>query len=279
MRAIPGGPFLSEKSPSKAVTASLEKKYGMDKSLFQQYLTYLSDLQKGDMGPSLKQRGWNVSDIIGDRFPVSARLGVMAVLAALLVGIPLGILAAIKREKLPDRIISVVCATGVAIPNFVTCTILMYIFSVKLGWLPTVGLNSWKSYIMPVIALALLPTSYVARLTRSSLLDVIEQDYIRTAKAKGVSLFKRMFKHALRNAILPVITYIGPLLAFLVTGSMVVEKILTIPGLGGSFVSSIINRDYPLVMGTTIFLAALIISINVLVDILYTIIDPRIKLR
>lgn len=278
-RMVPGGPFLSEKAASKSVTQALEEKYGLDKPVFEQYITYMKGIIRGDFGPSLKQRGRTVSDIISEKFPVSAKLGGMAVLVALGVGVPMGSYAALRRGKLADRVISVICATGVAVPSFVTCTVLMYFLGVKLGWLPTVGLTSWQSYIIPVFALSLLPTSYVARLTRSSMLDVLGQDYMRTAKAKGVSQPKRIFKHALRNGILPVVTYVGPLLAFLVTGNMVVEKILTIPGLGGIFVSSIINRDYPVIMGTTIFLAALIITLNVIVDILYKIIDPRIQLH
>jgi len=279
MRLVPGGPFLSEKAPTAAVTKALEAKYGMDKPIFQQYTTYIRDALHGDFGPSIKQRGRTVSDIISSKFPVSARLGLMAVGFALLIGVPLGSLAAFNRGKAIDRTIIVICSAGVAIPSFVICTLLMYIFAVRLQLLPMIGLDTPLSYIMPVFALALLPTSYVARLTRSSLLDVMEQDYIRTAKAKGVPLIMRIFKHALRNAIIPVITYIGPLLAYLVTGSMVVEKILTIPGLGGQYVSSIIQRDYPMIMGTTIFLAVILIFMNLLVDILYKIIDPRIKFR
>lgn len=279
MRLVPGGPFLSEKAPSAAVTKALEKKYGLDKPLTEQYRVYMSDALRGDFGPSIKQRGRNVTDIIKQKFPVSARLGVLAVTFALLIGIPVGCLAAYNRGKTLDRIISVFCAAGVAIPNFVTCTVLMYFFGVKQGWLPITGLSSPKHYIIPVFALSLLPISYVARLIRSSLLDVMGQDYMRTAAAKGVSNTRRVFKHALRNAIIPVVTYIGPLLAFLVTGSMVVEKLLVIPGLGGEFISAILNRDYPMIMGTTIFLATLLISMNVLVDILYKIIDPRIQLK
>ena len=279
MRLVPGGPFLAEKAPSAAVTKALEKKYGMDKPIFQQYITYISDALHGDFGPSIKQRGRTVSEIIFTKFPISARLGLTAVGLALLIGIPLGCLAAFNRGKAADQIVIVLCSGGVAIPSFVICTILMYIFGVRLGLLPLIGLRTHQSYIIPVFALALLPTSYVARLTRSSLLDVMEQDYIRTAKAKGVPQIVRIFKHALRNAIIPVITYIGPLLAYLVTGSMVVEKILTIPGLGGEFISSIVKRDYPMIMGTTIFLAALLIFMNLLVDVLYKIIDPRIQLR
>jgi len=279
MRFVPGGPFLSEKAPSASVTQALEKKYGMDKPIFEQYTTYISDALHGDFGPSIKQRGRTVSEIISAKFPVSARLGLMAVGLALLVGIPLGCLAAFNRGKAADRIVIVLCSGGVAIPNFVICTLLMYIFGVRLRWLPQIGLRTPLSYIIPIFALSLLPSSYVARLTRSSLLDVMEQDYIRTAKAKGVPQIVRIFKHALRNAIIPVITYIGPLLAYLVTGSMVVEKILTIPGLGGEFVSSIIKRDYPMIMGTTIFLAVILILMNLIVDVLYKIIDPRIQLR
>ena len=279
MRLIPGGPFLSEKAPSAATIKALEEKYGLDKPLLEQYTTYMGDALQGDFGPSIKQRGRTVVQIIGEKFPVSAKLGGLAMLVAICVGVSMGSLAALKRGKVIDRIISVICAGGVAIPSFVTCTVLMYIFGVVLGWLPTIGLSTAQSYIIPVFALALLPTSYIARLTRSSMLDVMEQDYMRTAKAKGVSQIKRVFKHALRNGILPVIAYVGPLLAFLVTGNMVVEKILTIPGLGGTFVSSIINRDYPVIMGTTIFLAALIIFLNVIVDILYKLVDPRIQLK
>ncbi len=279
MRLVPGGPFMADKAVPPAVVKALEKKYGLDKPLFQQYVTYMGDAVRGDLGPSLRQRGRTVSGIIGAKFPVSAKLGVLAVAAALVVGVPLGCLAALKRGKAADRVISVLCSAGVAIPSFVTCTVLMYLFGVRWGILPTIGLSSWEAYLIPVFALALLPTSYVARLTRTSMLDVMEQDYMRTAKAKGVSLGSRIFKHALRNGILPVITYIGPMLGFLVVGNMVVEKILTIPGLGGEFISSILNRDYTMIMGTTIVLAALIIGLNIVVDILYKVVDPRIQLR
>lgn len=279
MRLVPGGPFLSEKAITPTIEKALNAKYGLDKPLLQQYVTYFSDALKGDFGLSLKQRGRTVEGIIQAKFPTSAKLGGLAVLVALVVGVPLGCLAALKRGKLIDRIISVICAAGVAIPSFVICTVLLYIFGVRLGVLPTTGLNSTAAYLIPVFALALLPASYVARLTRTSMLDVMEQDYMRTAKAKGVTQGKRVFKHALRNGILPIITYIGPMLAFLVVGNMVVEKILTIPGLGGEYISSILNRDYTMVMGTTIFLAALIIGINIVVDILYKVIDPRVQLK
>ena len=279
MNMVPGGPFVAEKSISKAAQEALAAKYGLDKPLLERYATYMTDFLHGDMGFSLRQRGRTVSDIIFSKFPVSAKLAGIAVLVALCVGIPLGCVSAYTRGKLPDNIIIVLGTCGIAIPSFITSVLLLYGLGVKLSLLPTVGLNEWKSYIMPVTALAIYPTAYITRLMRSSLLDVMGQDYIRTAKAKGVSSFKTLFKHALRNAILPVITYVGPMLAYLMTGSFVVEKIFTVPGLGREFVSSITNRDYTMIMGTTIVLATLVIVANVVVDILYKIIDPRINLK
>ncbi len=247
--------------------------------LLQQYLTYIGGAVQGDFGDSLKQRGRTVTEIILMKFPVSARVGGISVLVALTLGIPLGCIAALKRGKFLDSLISVVATCGIAVPSFVICTVLLYTFGAKLKLLPTVGLTSWKNYIMPVMALSFYPTAYIMRLMRSSMLDVLGQDYMRTAKAKGVSGFVSLFKHALRNAILPVVTYVGPMLAYTVTGSFVVEKIFTIPGLGGEFIGAINGRDYTLIMGTTIFLATLIIVMNVVVDIVYKIVDPRIKLK
>ena len=279
MNMVPGGPFLSEKAISPQATAALEAKYGLDKPLWQQYLTYMAGASHGDFGDSLKQRGRTVMDIITMKFPVSARVGGVSVLVALLLGVPLGCIAALKRGKFLDNLISVVSTCGIAVPSFVICTLLLYFFGVRLQILPTMGLTSWKHYVMPVMALAFYPTAYIMRLMRSSMLDVLGQDYMRTAKAKGLAGGKILFKHALRNAILPVITYVGPLLAYTVTGSFVVEKIFTIPGLGGEFISAINGRDYTLIMGTTIFLATLIILMNVVVDIVYKMVDPRIKLK
>lgn len=279
MNLVPGGPFVAEKSISKAAQEALAAKYGLDKPLGQQYITYITDFLHGDMGLSLRQRGRTVADIIFSKFPVSAKLAGIAVAVALCLGIPLGCVSAYTRGKLTDNIIIVLGTCGIAIPSFITSVLLLYGFGVKLNVLPTVGLNEWKAYIMPVTALSIYPTAYITRLMRSSLLDVMGQDYIRTAKAKGVSSFLILFKHALRNAILPIVTYVGPMLAYLMTGSFVVEKIFTIPGLGREFVSAITNRDYTMVMGTTIVLATLVITANVIVDILYKIIDPRIKLK
>lgn len=279
MNLVPGGPFLSEKTPSEATLKALNEKYGLDKPLIVQYKNYMQKALRGDFGPSLKQRGRMVKQIISTGFKVSARVGGLSVLLAVLIGVPLGSIAALNRGKWIDNIIIVFTTSGIAVPSFVVSTILMLIFSVKLGWLPTYGLSSPLHYIMPVSALALYPTSYIARLMRSSMLEVLGQDYMRTAKAKGLTQFVMLFKHALRNAILPIITYLGPLVAYTLTGSFVVEKIFTIPGLGNDFISSIINRDYTLIMGTTIFLAFLLITMNLVVDIAYKIIDPRIKLK
>ena len=270
---------MAEKAISPAAQAALEAKYGLDKPLFQQYLTYMTDALHGDFGDSLRQRGRTVASIIGTKFPVSARVGGLSVLVALGIGIPLGCVAAYRRGKFIDNFISVVATCGIAVPSFVICTVLMYIFGVKLKLLPTLGLTGWKNYIMPVTALAFYPTAYIMRLMRSSMLDVLGQDYMRTAKAKGLSQKVSLFKHALRNAILPVITYVGPMMAYTLTGSFIVEKIFTIPGLGGEFIGAITSRDYTLIMGTTIFLATLMIVMNVIVDIVYKIVDPRIKLK
>ena len=279
MNMVPGGPFLSEKAVTPQAQAAMEAKYGLDKPLFQQYTTYMTGILKGDFGLSIKKRGRTVSQIIGTKFPVSAKVGGLALILAVCTGIPLGAIAAFNRGKFIDNLLVVLSTAGIAIPSFLSSTILIFIFTTKLKWLPSLGLKDAQSYIMPVVALALYPTFYMARLIRSSMLDVMGQDYMRTAKAKGVTTFKAIFKHALRNAILPVITYLGPLLAALMTGSFIIEKIFNIPGLGSEFVSSITSRDYPMIMGTTIFLAVFIIIMNLFVDIAYAIVDPRIKLK
>ena len=233
----------------------------------------------GDFGDSLKQRGRSVMEIISMKFPVSAKIGGLAVLTSILIGVPLGCIAALNRGKVWDNIIIVIATCGIAVPSFVICTLFLYMFGVNFKILPTFGLSTWKHYVMPVMALAFYPTAYITRLMRSSMLDVLGQDYMRTAKAKGLSEYVSLFKHALRNAILPVVTYVGPMLAYTISGSFIVEKIFTIPGLGGEFIGSINARDYTLIMGTTIFLATLMVIVNVLVDIVYTLIDPRIKLK
>lgn len=275
MNAVPGGPFLSEKAKSQEVIDALNAKYGLDKSLFEQYINYLGCALKLDFGPSLKQRGLYVTDIIIDGFKTSGKLGILAALLATVLGTSLGCIAAIFRNKACDKVIMVLSTASVAMPSFVIGTFLLILFCVTWQILPSNGALE-GGLILPVIALSLYPTAYITRLTRSSMLDVMQQDYIRTAKAKGVSGFSIVFKHALKNSLIPVITYLGPMVASILTGSMVVEQIFSVPGLGRKFISSIINRDYPMIMGTTIFLAALVVIMNLICDILYKLVDPRI---
>ena len=279
MRAVPGGPFLGEKALTEEAMAALEEKYGMDKPLLQQYFTYLRDIVTGlDFGPSLKQRGRTVSEVIFGGLRISARLGLIAAAIATLSGTILGAIAALRRNKLADKLIMVLTTAFVSMPSFIIGTFLLLIFAVKLMLVPANGAMP-GGLILPVITLALYPTAYITRLTRSSMLDVLGQDYIRTAKAKGVSGIKIVFGHALKNALLPVITYLGPMVAYIVTGSLVVEQIFAVPGVGRTFVSSISSRDYPMIMGTTIVLAVLIVAMNLISDILYKAVDPRIALH
>ncbi len=279
MYMVPGGPFLAEKAPSPATLAALNEKYGLDKPVHEQFFRYVGKLMQGDFGPSMKQRGRTVNDIIFSKFPVSAKLGGIAIFMAFLIGVPLGSYAALHRGKFTDKLISVISTFGISIPSFIMANILVIVFSVTLQWLSTFGLNKPTDYILPVVSIAFYPTAYISRLMRSSMLDVLGQDYMRTARAKGLSSFKILFKHALRNAILPVVTYLGPLIAYTLTGSFIIERIFVIPGLGSQFIDSITGRDYPLIMGTTIFLAALVILMNVVVDIVYKLVDPRIRLE
>ena len=279
MRIVPGGPFLSEKAVSPAAQAALEAKYGLDKPLMEQYWTYLKDVvTKFDFGPSLKQRGRDVIDIIGDGMKISVKLGLIAAFIALAVGIVLGAVAALRRNKLIDKFIMVVTTAFVSMPSFIMGSLLLVVFAIKLAVLPANG-STTQGLVLPIVTLSLYPMAYITRLTRSSMLDVLGQDYIRTAKAKGVSGVKIIFGHALKNSLIPVITYFGPMLAYIVTGSLVVEQIFAVPGIGRAFVNSITNRDYPLIMGTTIVLACLIVVMNLVSDILYKVADPRINLE
>ncbi|MBQ3418427.1 MAG: ABC transporter permease [Ruminococcus sp.] len=279
MHAVPGGPFVGEKATTPAVQAAMEAKYGLDKPVVEQYFTYLKDIvTKFDFGPSLKQRGREVISIIGDGLKTSAKLGVIAAAVATVIGVVLGAVAALRRNKLIDRIIMVFTTAFVSMPSFIIGALLLALFSVQLGWLPANG-TSAAGLVLPIVTLALYPMAYITRLTRSSMLDVLGQDYIRTAKAKGVSGTRIIFGHALKNSLIPVLTYLGPMLAYIVTGSLVVEQIFAVPGIGRAFVSSITNRDYPMIMGTTIILAALIVVMNLVTDILYKVVDPRITLE
>ena len=278
MHAVPGGPFIGEKAVSEAAQKALEAKYGLDKPLSEQYFTYLRDALRFDFGPSLKQRGRAVTAIIYDGMKTSAKLGVIAAFMALITGVLLGSLAALRRNKFIDKCIMVITTAFVSMPSFIMGTLLLIIFSIKLGLLPANG-STTAGLVLPVITLSLYPMSYITRLTRSSMLDVLGQDYIRTAKAKGVSGPKIILGHALKNSLIPVITYFGPMLAYIVTGSLVVEQIFAVPGIGRAFVNSITGRDYTLIMGTTIILATLIVIMNLISDIMYKIVDPRINLE
>ncbi len=279
MRIVPGGPFMSEKAISETAQAALEAKYGLDKPLMEQYFTYLRDIvTKLDFGPSLKQRGRMVADVIYDGMKTSVKLGLIAAFCAGIVGIVLGAVAALRRNRPVDKLIMVVTTAFVSMPSFIMGSLLLVAFSVKLSIFPANGAEA-GGLILPIITLALYPMAYITRLTRSSMLDVLGQDYIRTARAKGVDGLHIIFGHALKNSLIPVITYFGPMLAYIVTGSLVVEQIFAVPGIGRAFVNSITNRDYPLIMGTTIVLATLIVVMNLVSDILYKAVDPRITLE
>ncbi len=282
MNAVPGSPFLTEKSTPEMI-ARANAKYGLDKPLYVQLFNYIKSYLRGDLGTSLKmQEGTSVSKIIfhQGKFTLSLKLGVCALALAVIIGIPLGCVAAYNRGKWIDGVLRVLTTVGVAVPTFVLATLLLVTFAVKLQWLPTLSgsLPDAKSYVMPVISLSFYYTCYVAKLTRTSMLDAINQDYIRTARAKGVKTRALILKHALRNSLIPVITYLGPVMAGIITGSFVVESTFSVPGLGKYYVQSVLNRDYPVIMATTVVLSALVILMNLVVDIAYKIVDPRITL-
>jgi len=276
MNAIPGGPFDGEKAISEEVRAALERRYNLDKPVPEQFVLYMKNLLQGDFGISLKT-GREIKTVIGESFLVSAKLGGMAVVVAVILGVIFGSIAALTRNHLPDRLIIFFSTLLTSLPSFVLGTLLLLVFCVKLGWIPVWSVDN-RNYVLPVISLAAYPMAYITRLTKTSMLDVMGQDYVRTARAKGVSTLKVIFKHTLRNALIPVITYVGPMTASILTGSLVVEQIFTIGGLGAKFVDGITNRDYTLIMGTTIFLAVLMVTVNLITDIVYKLIDPRIKL-
>ena len=275
MYAIPGGPFSSEKALSPAVMAALEARYGLDQPIPVQYVNYMSRLLfQADFGVSLKT-GRDVFETITTGMQVSAKLGISAAAVAVVFGVVLGSVAALNRGKVIDRIIVFFTTLATSVPSFVLATLLLLIFSIKLGLVPAWSATN-QSYVLPVISLCMYPMAYITRLTKTSMLDALNQDYIRTARAKGVASYKVIFKHALRNALIPVVTYVGPMIAFIITGSMVVETIFSTGGLGSYFVTSITNRDYTLIMGVTIFLAILMVTANLITDIVYKLIDPRI---
>ena len=277
MHAMPGRPFTGEKQVSKQVLEALNEKYKLNDPLWKQFLDYLGGLLRFDLGPSFKYQGKTVNDFIANGLPYSARLGGVTLVFVLLTSIPMGIVSALKNGKWQDMLVMALATVGVTIPSFVIATALIYIFSFRLGWTPMYGVDTWQGYILPMIAMGGYSVSFLARLMRSSLLDVMGQDYIRTARAKGISEVRVVLKHALRNALIPVVTVLGPTVANLLTGSFVIEKIFAIPGMGGYFVNSVTQRDYTTIMGMTVFYAAFLIAMVFIVDLFYCLIDPRIK--
>ena len=277
MHSIPGGPFTRERPVPDAIMESLNEKYHLDDPLIVQYLDYMKGLLTFDLGPSFSKVGVSVNELIAGGFPTSAKIGGLAVIVIIALGIPFGIISALKQNKSIDYVVMVAATLGVTVPSFVVATLYIYVFAGKLRWVPTFGLDSALGYIGPVIALCGYSLAFVTRLTRSSMLEVLRQDYIRTARANGIKELVVMGKHAIKNALIPVVTYIGPMIASILTGSFVVESIFALPGLGGYFVESITNRDYTTILGITAFYAAFYIIMVLLVDVAYAMIDPRIQ--
>ena len=280
MHAIPGGPFspAEERNVPQKVLDQIADKYGLNDPVPVQYVKYLNNLLHGDLGTSFKRQDTTVNELIANGFPVSASVGIWGVALALAVGIPLGMVAAVKRGKLPDAFSMVFATIGVSVPSFVVCVLMMYLFCEKWKIFPSYGLTSWRHYVLPVFCMAFSQIAYITRLMRSSMLETMRQDYIRTERSKGVPEFQVIGKYALKNSILPVVTYVGPMVAALLTGTLIIEKLFSLPGLGRYFVSAISDRDYSVTLGLTIFVGTMIVICNLIVDILYAVIDPRVKI-
>ena len=283
MKVAPGGPFSAERNPPPEVLANINKVYHLDEPLPEQYVRYLGNMLRGDLGPSFRYKDYTVNDLIGNTMPNSLILGITALCSALFFGLLVGLVSAVKRNSIADYASMSVAVIGISIPLFVVGPLLMLLFAVKLKWLPTsgwiTGRQGLKTLIMPALALSLPYFAYIARLSRASVLEVLRSDYIRTAYAKGLSYPVVLFKHALKGALLPVISYLGPAFAGIITGSVVIEKIFLVPGLGTFFVQSALNRDYTLIMGTVVMYSIILILMNFVVDILYAVIDPRISYK
>lgn len=279
MHSIPGGPFTRERPVPDEIMRALNAKYNLDDPLPIQYLNYMKGLVTFDLGPSYSKIGTSVNDLIESGFPASAKIGLIASALIVAIGIPLGVISALKQNSPLDYFVMLLATVGITVPSFVIATVIIYFFAGKLGWIPSFGLDGWRSYIGPVIALAGYSLSFVTRLTRSSMLEVLRQDYITTARANGIKEFTVIMKHAVRNALIPVVTYVGPMIAAILTGSFVIEKIFAIPGIGRHFVESVSNRDYTTIMGITVFYAVFYLIMIFVVDVAYAFIDPRIKLR
>ncbi|MEL7563908.1 MAG: ABC transporter permease [Dehalobacterium sp.] len=278
MKAVPGGPFAREKKLPPAIERNINAKYHLNDPLMIQYKDYLLSVLKFDFGPSFKYQSRTVNEIISEGFPVSAQLGFVAVSIALILGILLGILSALKQNKILDYLAMLIATLGFSLPSFVTAGLLMYVFVYKLNWFPAAMWGSWQHMVLPALTLSIFPMAAIARLMRFSLIEVLQADYIKTAKAKGLRKRTVIYRHGLRNAIMPLITYLGPMIAAIFTGSFVVEYIFNIPGLGKYFVTGILNRDYTLIMGTTVFYSGFLMIMNLVVDIFYFLVDPRVQL-
>jgi len=278
MHSIPGGPFTTEKNLPEAIQKNMEERYHLNDPLWKQYTDYIANVASGDLGPSFKYENRSVNDMIRESFPVSAELGAIAIFWAICLGIPAGIIAAVYHNRWPDYIAMFLTTIGISVPGFILAALLIFVFALQLDWLPAALWEGPTSTVLPALALMGLPTAFIARLTRSGMLEVLGQDYIRTARAKGLSPYTILTRHALKNALIPVVTYLGPLIAGILTGSFVIETIFAIPGLGRHFVTSIYNRDYTVILGVTIFYSALLVTLNLAVDIAYALLDPRIQL-
>lgn len=283
IRLAPGGPFAREKELPQQVIENIERKYHMDEPLLKQYGRYIFDVVRGDLGPSFKYMDHDVNYLIGNSLPVSMTLGVISLGIALILGIGSGIISAVKQNSIADYLSMSVAVIGISVPLFVIGPVFMYFFALKLGWLPTsgwiTGRDGWVTLIMPAVTLAFPYFAYIGRLTRASVIEVLRSDYIRTARAKGMRGSVIMFKHVLKGAMLPVVSYLGPAFAGIVTGSVVVEQIFRVPGLGKFFVQSAFNRDYTLIMGTVVVYSIILIIMNFVVDIIYSFLDPRISYK
>jgi oligopeptide transport system permease protein len=277
IRFVPGGPFTSEKAVTPEIKANLEAHYGLDKPLYQQYFDYLGSLLQGDLGPSFKYPNRTVNEIIADKLPVSLELGLTSLAVALIFGISLGVIAAVKRNSWLDYLSSSIAMTGICIPTFVLGPILVLVFAIHFGWFNASGWYTNADRVLPAATLGLVYSAYVARLTRGGMLEILNQDYIRTARAKGASETRVILRHALRGGLLPVVSFLGPAIAGILTGSFVIETIFQIPGLGREFVNSAFNRDYTLVLGTVILYATLIIALNLIVDVVQVWLNPKLK--
>lgn len=279
MHLAPGGPFDGERQLPPEIEANLLATYHLDEPVWQQYLIYMGNLLQGDLGPSFKYKDFTVTELVAQGFPVSLELGLWAIGLALLIGLPLGVIAALKRNSTVDYLVMGTALAGVAVPNFVIAPLLALVFGVFLGWLPVGGWNdgAWPNLVLPVVALSIQQIAYIARMMRASMIEILGSHFIRTARAKGLTETEVIWHHALRPAMLPVVSYLGPAIAGIITGSVVIEQIFGIPGIGRYFVQAALNRDYTLVMGTVVFYGALIVLLNLLVDLLYSALDPQIR--